>query len=87
MSITLENVDELIDRWQKECDDLSPYNTDSFDRVVEPQADTACQAICLLPVVLKQLKARLVEGAGQGRERSGQGEWEMWRSSREWWGI
>lgn len=57
--ITLDNIDELIERWQKECDDLDPHNVDSCDRCVEPSVHTSCHAICLLPEVLRQLKAVL----------------------------
>lgn len=80
--IKLDNIDEMIDFWRKECDDLSPFNVDSMDRPAldTPPDATARKAICLVPALLEKLKAYMVrEQVGHETELSQLAEAESQR--------
>lgn len=79
--ITFETIDELIDYWRRECQDIEPTNVDSMDRGNPIHDITARKAICLLPAVLEELKAYMVrEREGQATELSEAAHCE----SRKW---
>lgn len=68
-SIELSNIDDLINYWRAECDDINPSNVDSLDRPAVETIDDllARKAIYLVPALLEELKSHMVREK-EGRE-------------------
>jgi hypothetical protein len=59
--LTLDEIEPLIDRWQKEKDDIDPHNVDSMDRPAKECSNgVGREAINLVPDLLRALRAEIM---------------------------
>jgi hypothetical protein len=57
---SIGEVEDQLERWQKQADDIHPCNVDSMDRVNELPIAVGEEAVRLLPDVLMQLREYMI---------------------------